>query len=188
MYKRSLVQDLGPGNRGLEFSHDSGALSGMKCQFLICMGLAVLGSNLAMAQEKGKRPIFYPFDVTVGGQVAEMQQGNMLFAAVEKPVKSSAVVALEKESPLFVVNAFPCEEDGTVKENQPAAVIFKNKAKEVKLNETIDKKTLKPGTYLMNVVAHNTTSRVVFTVSEKKGDVKLPDLKKIVNFLRKKNQ
>jgi hypothetical protein len=48
-------------------------------------------------------------------------------------------------------------------------VIFKNNAKEVKLSETLDKKPLGPGTYLMNVVAHNTTSRVVFTVGDEKG-------------------
>ena len=54
------------------------------------------------------------------------------------------------------------------------------------LFRSIDKKVLKPGTYLMNVVAHNATSRVVFTVSEKKGDVKLPDFKKILQFLKKK--
>ncbi len=128
----------------------------------------------------------YPFDVTVGGQKAVVQKDNILFVVIEKPVKSNAVVALDQESSLFVINAFPCKPDGTVLEGQPAGIIFKNKAKSVKLNETIDKKSLQPGTYLMNVVAHNKTSRVVFTVSEKKGDVKLPDMKKIVEFLRKK--
>jgi len=32
------------------------------------------------------------------------------------------------------------------------------------MDATMDKKPLKPGTYLMNIVAHNTTARVVFTI------------------------
>jgi hypothetical protein len=152
--------------------------------FLVLLSVLLLGAGVAMAEEE--RPIVYPFDVTVGGQKAVVQKDNMLFVVIEKPVKPDAVVALEKESALFVINAFPCKLDGTILENQVAAVIFKNKAREMKLNETIDKKVLKPGTYLMNVVAHNATSRVVFTVSEKKGDVKLPDFKKILQFLKKK--
>ena len=152
--------------------------------YLVLLSVLLLGAGIARAEEK--RPIVYPFDVTVGGQKAVVQKDNMLFVVIEKPVKPDAVVALEKESALFVINAFPCKLDGTILENQVAAVIFKNKAREMKLNETIDKKVLKPGTYLMNVVAHNATSRVVFTVSEKKGDVKLPDFKKILQFLKKK--
>jgi hypothetical protein len=31
---------------------------------------------------------------------------------IEKPVKANAVVALEKESALFVINAFPCKANG----------------------------------------------------------------------------
>jgi hypothetical protein len=152
--------------------------------FLVLLSVLLLGAGVVRAEEE--RPIVYPFDVTVGGQKAVVQKDNMLFVVIEKPVKPDAVVALEKESALFVINAFPCKLDGTILENQVAAVIFKNKAREMKLNETIDKKVLKPGTYLMNVVAHNATSRVVFTVSEKKGDVKLPDFKKILQFLKKK--
>ena len=142
-----------------------------------------------VARAEDKRPLLYPFDVKVGGQTAEMREGNMLFATIEKPVKPDAVVALDELSDLLVINAFACKEDGTVlNQGAPAAVVFKQKAKELKLSETIDKKKLKPGTYLMNVVAHSKTSRVLFTVSEKKGDVKLPNIKKIVEFLKKKTK
>lgn len=134
-----------------------------------------------------ERPIFYPFDVTVGGQKAEMQEGNMLFAVVKDPVKADAVVAIEQESPLFIINAFACKEDGSVMEPgaQPA-VMFNQNAKETKLNATMDKKPLKPGTYLMNIVAHNKTSRVVFTIEDKTGKIKMPDFKKVFEFLSKK--
>ena len=70
-------------------------------------------------------------------------------------------------------------------EGAPAAVIFANKVKEVKLDATMDKKKLAPGTYLMNVVANGNTSRVVFTVTDG-GKVKLPDFGKLMNFLKGK--
>ncbi len=151
---------------------------------VICLGLALVLGGTLRAEEK--RPIVYPFDVTVGGQKAKVQKDNILFVVIEKPVKPNAVVAIKEASALFVINAFPCKPDGTVLQTgAPAAVIYKQKAKEAKLSDTFDKKMLKPGTYLMNLVAHSSTSRVVFTVSEKSGDVKLPDFKKIVNFLKK---
>lgn len=137
----------------------------------------------ATAQEA--EHLLYPFEVTLGGQKAEMQEGNMLFAVVKGPVKPDAVLAVEKEVPMLIVNAFPCQEDGTVLETQTAAVIFANNVKEVKLNATMDKKPLKPGTYLMNVVANGKTSRVVFTVG-KPGKIKMPDISKIFNFLKNK--
>ncbi len=68
---------------------------------------------------------------------------------------------------------------------QPA-ILFNQNAKETKLNATMDKKPLKPGTYLMNIVAHNATSRVVFTVEDKTGKLKMPDFKKVFDFLSKK--
>jgi hypothetical protein len=147
--------------------------------------MAVAMAVFAMAEEQ--RPLVYPFDVTVGGQKAAMQEDNMLFAVVKDPVKPDAVVALEKESPLFIINAFACKEDGSVMEPgaQPA-VIFTQNAKEAKLNATMDKKPLKPGTYLMNIVAHNATSRVVFTIEDKTGKIRMPDFRKVFDFLNRK--
>lgn len=81
---------------------------------------------------------------------------------------------------------FFVEENGTVVMNRPAAVIFAQDTNEVKLDQTMDKKKLAPGTYLMNIVAHDKTSRVVFTVSDGKTQLKLPDLSKIVVFLKGK--
>ena len=122
----------------------------------------------------------------MGEQTAAMKTGNELFAVVEKAVPADVAVTIEEASPLLVINAFPCREDGTVLEGQPAGIIFARNAREVKLNATMDKKPLAPGTYLMNVVAHNKTSRVVFTVADKDGQAKLPDLKKIFEFLKNK--
>lgn len=130
-----------------------------------------------------ERPLFLPFDITLGGEKAVMEDGNELFAQIGKPVKADAVLELEAEVPMLIVNAFPCKEDGTVLETQTAAVIFANKAKQVKLSDTMDKKKLKPGMYLANVVADGKTSRIVFEVGEAKKKV---DFSKILSFLKKK--
>ncbi|MGB0993159.1 MAG: hypothetical protein ACPG32_11915 [Akkermansiaceae bacterium] len=139
------------------------------------------------AAEKEKRPMLYPFDVTIGGQKAVMQKGNILFAVIEKPVKADALLEIKKESPTLIINAFAVNEKGEVMlPGQQPAIFFKQKAKSTKLNATMDKKPLKPGRYLINVVAHNTTSRVVFVVEDKSGKLKIPSLKQVLDFLKKK--
>ena len=131
------------------------------------------------------RSTFYPFDITLGGTKAEMKPGNELFAEVSQPVAADAVLALEKQVPMLIVNAFPCKEDGTVEEAHAVAVIFANNVKEVKLDATMDKKKLPPGTYLANVVAEGKTSRIVFTVAAPDAKPKV-DFSKVLGFLKKK--
>ena len=133
-----------------------------------------------------ERPDLYPFDVTIGGTKAVMKEGNEIFAEVDKPVAPDAVLALEKEVPMLIINAFPCKEDGTVEENQPAAVIFAQNVKEVKLDATMDKKKLAPGTYLANVVAENKTSRIVFAVAAPDKKEEKVSFSKVLDFLKKK--
>ena len=148
--------------------------------------LWMLMGLVAVLGEEAERPLLYPFEVTLGGQKAEIGEWGDLFAVVKEPVKADAVLSLEKEAPMLIVNAFPCKEDGTIlMDGAPAAVIFANQTKEVKLDATMDKKELAPGTYLMNVVANGKTSRVVFTVTDG-GKVKLPDFGKLMNFLKGK--
>lgn len=140
---------------------------------------------LVMPLAADERPVFYPFDVTLGGSKAEMKEGNELFAEVPKPVAADAVLALEKVVPMLIVNAFPCKEDGTVEEAQAAGIYFANSVKEVKLDATMDKKKLPPGTYLANIVAEGKTSRIVFTIAAPDAKPKV-DFSKILGFLKKK--
>ncbi len=140
---------------------------------------------LAAPLHADERSSVYPFDITLGGVKAEMKDGNDLFAEVSKPVAADAVLALEKEVPMLIVNAFPCKEDGTVEESQAAAVIFAQNVSEVKLDATIDKKKLPPGIYLANVVAEGKTSRIVFQVAAPDAKPAV-DFSKILGFLKKK--
>ncbi len=147
--------------------------------------LLIFGLSQALAE----RPMLYPFDVTIGGQKAEMQKGNILFAVIAKPVKPDALLQIEKKAPMLIVNAFAVKANGAVMEQgQQPAIYFANEQNQVKLNETMDKKPLKPGRYLVNVVAHGTTSRVVFVVGDEKGEVgelKIPSAKQVYEFLIK---
>ena len=142
---------------------------------------------IAIVHAEEERPLLYPFDVTLGGHKAVMGDWGELFAVVKEPVKPDAILAIEAEAPMLIVNAFPCKEDGTIlMDGAPAAVIFAQTTAEVKLDATMDKKKLAPGTYLMNVVANGKTSRVVFTVTDGKKPVKLPDFGKLMDFLKGK--
>lgn len=148
------------------------------------LGLAVVSSLLAAASTIAEeRPLFLPFDVTLGGHQAIMKQGNELFAQIEQPVKPDSTLSIPGKSAMLIINAFPCQEDGTVMENQPAAVIFAQNTAEVKLTDTMDKKSLAPGNYLANVVAHNKTARIVFRIGTPEAKV---DFSKILSFLKKK--
>ncbi|MFD0893162.1 hypothetical protein KBB96_17215 [Luteolibacter ambystomatis] len=142
----------------------------------------LLTVTLVQAEE---RPTFYPFDVTLGGVKAEMKPGNTLFAEVPKPVTDDAVLALDHEVPMLIVNAFPCKEDGSVEETQAVGILYAQKVKQVKLDATMDKKKLPPGNYLANVVADGKTSRIVFTVAPAESKVKT-DFSKVLGFLKKK--
>ena len=150
-------------------------------QLLLMLGLL---SGWAAAQDPLDSVGIYPFKVTVGGQEAKMKNKGDLFAVIDKPVKADALLKIEKPSDLLIVNAFIRQEDGTVANGTTPAAMFAQKTDQVKMNATLDKKTLKPGRYLMNVVAHGKTSRVVFTVADPEGKMKLPSLKQIMEALR----
>lgn len=146
---------------------------------------------LEQAEEKKveQRPMLYPFDVTIGGNKAVMMEGNQLFAVIENPVKPDALLEIEKAVPMLIINAFAVKENGAVMEpGEQPAVYFVKDSNKVKLSETMDKKPLKPGRYLVNVVANGKTSRVVFLVEGEGGakkDLKVPSVKQVFDFLTK---
>lgn len=149
--------------------------------------IAVIGISAALLHAE-ERPLFLPFEVTLGGQKAVTEKDNALFAVIPQPVKSNAELTIEKEAPMLIINAFSCNEDGTVEQNAPAAVIFTQNTATTPLDATMDKKPLNPGTYLMNIVAHKTTAQVVFTVEDPSGKIKLPSVSSIFKFLKGKDQ
>lgn len=143
--------------------------------------MAIFGSS-AFGDEKP--PLFYPFKVTIGGQEATMANKGDLFAVIEKPVKSGDKLKIEKKVDMLIVNACPCKEDGTIFDGKDVIPIYGQNTDTLPLVATIKQEPLKPGTYLMNVVAHGKTSRVVFTIADPKGKMKFPKVKDIIKFLK----
>ena len=132
--------------------------------FIVLTSLLITAVSAQDTSEE-KRPMLYPFDVTIGGQKAVMQEGNILFAVIEKPVKADSLLEIEKKAPMLIINAFIINEKGEVMPpGQQPAVIFTRDTQTTKLDATMNKQALKPGRYLANIVAHGTTSRVVFVI------------------------
>lgn len=150
-----------------------------------CLGLLIwLALTPVRAADPPDSP-FYPFPVTVGGQAAVLEEEAQLFAVVPEPVKAGDELHIGESSALLIVNAFACKADGSVLQNgPPAAIIFAKETAVVKLGQTMDQKALAPGTYLLNIVAHNATSRVLLTVAEPGKKLVIPSLKSIVGFLK----
>ncbi len=132
-----------------------------------------------------ERPVSYPFDVTLGGTKAEMKSGNEIFAEVPRPVAADAVLALVKEVPVLIVNLFACTEDGSFDVSLPSAIIIAKQVKEVKLDATMDKKKLPPGTYFASIEADGMDTCLAFTIATADAKPKV-DFSKILGFLKKK--
>lgn len=129
---------------------------------LLLVLAALLIPVLARAQEG--RPDIYPFDVTVGGQLAKVTDEFPVCARVEKPVTADAAIEVGTQPGTIIINAFPSNEKGEVPEGAQGVILMAEGTKTA-LDQTMDKARLSPGTYLMNVVAGGTTARVLFTVA-----------------------
>ena len=143
--------------------------------------MAVLGSS---ASAEDKAPLFYPFKVSIGEQEAVMEKPGDLFAVIEKPVKADDLLKIDKKVDLLIANACPCKEDGTILDGKETIAIFAQNSDTLKLVNTLKKEPLKPGTYLMNVVAHGTTSRVVFSIADPEGKIKFPKFSDVLKYLK----
>jgi hypothetical protein len=121
-----------------------------------------------------------PFGVKVGGQSAKAK--TSIFATVAKPVAPDAEMEVDSKAPMIIVNVFPCDKKGTVKSGAQPEVILLQNTNKIKLSNTMSKKKLAPGEYIMNIVAEGKTSRVKFTVKtpgkEKKEEPKKEEPKK----------
>ncbi len=102
-----------------------------------------------------------PFGVTLAG---ERPANGASFATVATPVAADAELVVEVDAQMVTINVFPCDEKGTVKNGAAPAVIMIQGGKKVKMDQTVDKKKLAAGNYIMNIVAGDKTARVKFTV------------------------
>jgi len=85
---------------------------------------------------------------------------------------------------VLIANASPCKEDGTIVEGDKVLSIFGQNTDSLKLVATIKNEPLKPGTYLLNVVAHDKTSRLIFTIADPEGKMKFPKVSDVLKYLK----
>jgi hypothetical protein len=113
-----------------------------------------------------KVPQNYPFQVKVGGQLAtvEGKPEIVAFAKLKDPVSANAEVEVVGVPAMIIINIFKANSDGTVTSSASPKIILVQNGNRTSLDATIDKSTLPPGTYIMNIVYANVTSRVFFTV------------------------
>ena len=117
--------------------------------------------NCTLAQ--GESAI-YPFDVEIGGQKAKLETPSAIFARIQNPVASDAVIKADVETQMVIINAFPCDESGTALPGAAPAIILIQGGNKAPLSKTMDGKKLKPGTYVANIMANRKTARVFFRV------------------------
>jgi len=130
--------------------------------------VAVFVSLLTVGLHAQERSPFYPFDVEVAGQQAIPPAGPaVIFAKIPQPVAPDAKVKVDTEGEMIIVNVFAIDENGAPLEGAQgqAKVIMVQNGSGFSLDGTMDKSTLAPGRYGMNIVLQNQgTSRVQFTV------------------------
>lgn len=122
-----------------------------------------LGLSIANAAD---RPVVYPFDVKIGGQLAEIKgdPSTTLFAEIEKPVAADAEIEVIGAPGLLIVNVFPLDDNGAVKEGVTPKAIVVPSGTVASMGAFMDGTKLEPGLYGANIVFANTTSRVKFVV------------------------
>ena len=108
--------------------------------------------------------VILPFDVEIDGQTAEIAHENALFGTIKLPVAADAKLTAKIETQMLIINVFPCDGKGIPTAGAAPAIIMAQGSNETTLANTMDKKALKPGTYIANIVASGKTSRVFFTV------------------------
>jgi len=108
----------------------------------------------------------YPFKVTIDGKVAEIvgDPTTAIFAKIADPVPADALLEVEGEPGMIIINVFPTNEAGEVVSGAAPAILMAQDTTKIKLDQTMDKSKIAPGLYLANIVYKSGTSRVMFTV------------------------
>lgn len=104
-----------------------------------------------------------PFAVNIGGQAA--QPFNDAVAMIPDPVAPDAVIEVMTEEPTIVVNAFAADTQGVIASGAQPIILLLQDTRRKRLDQTIGNQTLKPGHYVLNIVAASQgTARVLIEV------------------------
>jgi hypothetical protein len=104
-----------------------------------------------------------PFPVSIGGQAATYQAGEP-FAKVAKPVKNDAAIEVSAKADMIIINVAKTNEKGEPDAaGQPAVILLQGTNKGA-LDQSMDKRKLEAGNYILSAVAEGKTASVLFKV------------------------
>ncbi|MBN1283352.1 MAG: hypothetical protein JXA24_06245 [Proteobacteria bacterium] len=87
-----------------------------------------------------------------------------ILSKLNTPIENDATVQVPGRQESIIVNVFPTDENGKVKPGASPEVIMARDTDFFKLDNTMSKKELASGNYLMNIVFGGKTERVAFVV------------------------
>ena len=104
-----------------------------------------------------------PFDVAIDGNVAKTN--STVAAVIEEPVTAtSELVCSTDNNDIINITFMPSDKGGIVVAGKAPALIILRDGNKITLDQTTDKKKLKPGYYLMDVTSGDKTARVVIEI------------------------
>lgn len=123
----------------------------------LCSILA-LGLSSLQAQDGS-----LPFPVSIGGQAATYKAGDP-FAKVAAPVKNDASIEVSAKAGTIIINVNKTNEKGEPEAGGQPAVILLQGTNKGALNQSMDKRKLAAGNYILSVVADGKTASILFKV------------------------
>jgi hypothetical protein len=123
----------------------------------LCSILA-LGLSSLQAQDGS-----LPFPVSIGGQAATYKAGDP-FAKVAAQVKNDASIEVSAKAGTIIINVNKTNEKGEPEAGGQPAVILLQGTNKGALNQSMDKRKLAAGNYILSVVADGKTASILFKV------------------------
>lgn len=119
----------------------------------------VLSFGMGFGCSKSLKPVT---ETHIGGMPLDTKTETL--SKLNTPVTPTALVQVPGKQPNIIVNIFPADENGNVQSGVRPEVILAPNTDHFKLDQTMSKKDLTTGTYLMNIVYGGKTERVLFSV------------------------
>jgi len=126
---------------------------------LICLILTVSVIGVGFGCSKPLAPVK---DIQISGMPLDTK--TMVFSKLNTPVAPDALVQVPGKQESITVNVFPADVKGAVKTGVKPEIILVSGTDHFKLDQTMSKKKLTEGMYLMNIVYGGKTERVLFSV------------------------
>jgi len=126
-----------------------------RCYICLALAIVLFGFGCSKALE----PVT---ETHIGGMPLDTK--TRVLSKLNTPVEGDATVQVPGKQPSITVNIFPADLNGIVKSGIQPEVILAKDTDHFKLDQTMSRKELTEGTYLMNIVYGGQTERVLFSV------------------------